>query len=263
MFSSMLLSPSLVQPRVFPQFSGLGPVGRATPVSGLDCCLAPGLEQMQMLQRMEQMLQLFSLMMGEGGFMSQSMGMPMEGSNPVGRGMPNLAQSFGNLNSGSAGVSGAPPNTGPANPAVRPAAAATTGPAGQGGQAAVDLGRRFVGRDSWTLRGQLPHFTAAGGRTNNCADFVSSLLENSGSLRGHHVGVRGLERALQQQGWRRVPASQARPGDVWINHSRRHTELVTGAGGTRTIGSNNIRQGHQRISERPKNPNSGVYYTRG
>jgi hypothetical protein len=245
-FSSMLLSPSLPQP-VLPNFSGWGPVGRATPVAGLDCCLPPGLEQMQMLQRMQQMLQLFSQILGEGGLMNQSMGMPMVGSNSIGGGMPNLAESFGNLN-----------NAPPASPAARPA-----GATGQGGQAAVDLGRRFVGRDSWTLRGQLPHFTAAGGRTNNCADFVSSLLESSGSLRGHHVGVRGLERALQQQGWRRVPASRARPGDVWINHSRRHTELVTGAGGTRTIGSNNIRQGHQRISERPKNPNSGVYYTRG
>jgi hypothetical protein len=39
--------------------------------------------------------------------------------------------------------------------------------------------------------------------------------------------------------------------------------MVTSHGGTSTIGSNNIRQGHQVISERRKDPRSGVYYTRG
>ena len=111
---------------------------------------------------------------------------------------------------------------------------------GQGGGAAVDLARRFVGRDSQSIRGQMPHFTAAGGRTNNCADFVSSALESTGALRGHFVNVRGLERALQQQGYRQVPAHMAKPGDVWINHSRGHTELVTSHGGRSTIGSNNV-----------------------
>ena len=74
--------------------------------------------------------------------------------------------------------------------------------------------------------------------------------------------MRALETALKRQGYRQVPASQAKPGDVWMNHSRGHTELVTQAGGRKTIGSNNIRQGFQRISERDKNPGSGVYYSR-
>ncbi len=132
--------------------------------------------------------------------------------------------------------------------------------AGSSGSAAVDLARRYIGQDSWKIKGQMPNFTAAGGRTNNCADFVSAALQSTGRLRGHEINVRRLEQSIQRQGYVRVPASQARPGDVWINHSRGHTELVSRAGGTHTIGSNNIRPGHQVISERAKSTTSGVYY---
>ncbi len=135
-------------------------------------------------------------------------------------------------------------------------------PSGNSGNDAVELGRKFIGQNSADIKGKLPKFTAAGGQTNNCADFVSSLLENTGKLQGHHVNVKSMEQALIKQGWRRIPASQAKPGDVWMNHSRGHVELVTAAGGTRTIGSNNDRPGHQVISERNKDPNSGIYYTK-
>lgn len=131
------------------------------------------------------------------------------------------------------------------------------------GNAAVDLGRKFIGQNSIDIKGKLPKFTAAGGQTNNCADFVSSLLENAGTLKGHFVNVKGMEQALKQQGWRQIPAAQAKPGDVWMNHSRGHVELVTEAGGRKTIGSNNDRPGHQVISERAKDPGSGIYYTKG
>ncbi|MBI3924355.1 MAG: CHAP domain-containing protein [Armatimonadetes bacterium] len=140
--------------------------------------------------------------------------------------------------------------------------AADPGAAG-GGSAAVSQARQFLGQDSASLKGRLPKFTAAGGQTNNCCDFVSSCLENAGMIRGHFVNCKQLEQALKQQGWRQVPAAQAKPGDVWFNQSRGHVELVTAAGGTRTIGSNNDRPGHQRISERAKNPAEGVYYTKG
>ncbi len=135
-------------------------------------------------------------------------------------------------------------------------------PSGNSGSDAVELGRKFIGQNSADIKGKLPKFTAAGGQTNNCADFVSSLLESTGKLQGHHVNVKSMEQALIKQGWRRIPASQAKPGDVWMNHSRGHVELVTAAGGTRTIGSNNDRPGHQVISERNKDPNSGIYYTK-
>jgi hypothetical protein len=189
---------------------------------------------------------------GGGGFGGGGFGGPSFGGG--GFGGPSFGGGFGGPSFGG-GNFGGPGNVG--GPAIG-------GQVGAGGQAAVNLGRQFLGQPSQSIRGKLPNFTAAGGRTNNCADFVSSLLESTGGLRGHHVNVRGLERALQQQGYRRVPAQQAKPGDVWINHSRGHTEMVTQHGGTRTIGSNNNGvPGFQRISERNKNPNDGVYYSRG
>jgi len=133
------------------------------------------------------------------------------------------------------------------------------------GSAAVAMGRQFLGRESWSIKGQMPHFTAAGGQTNNCADFVSSCLESQGLIRGHHVNVRELEQSLLRQGYRPVPLSMAKPGDVWINASRGHTELVQGfdpqRGGVSLIGSNNDRPGHQVISNGFSR--SGVVYTRG
>jgi hypothetical protein len=126
------------------------------------------------------------------------------------------------------------------------------------GQDAVDLARKYLGQNSIDLKGKLPNFTAAGGQTNNCADFVSSVLESTGRLKGHHVGVSNgdLRRALLSQGYR--PTSVGQPGDVWISNSGGHTELSTG--NNRTIGSNNDRRGHQVISERYKKPGSGTYY---
>lgn len=139
----------------------------------------------------------------------------------------------------------------------------TSSASGGGGSEAVKLGQRFVGRNAADIKGSLSHFTAAGGQTNNCADFVSSLLESTGGLKGHFVGVTALEGALKKQGYHQVPASQSKAGDVWISHSRSHTEMVAEAGGKKTIGSNNDRPGHQVISERAKDPGSGVYYSRG
>jgi len=141
-----------------------------------------------------------------------------------------------------------------------PASAGGSQAAPGSGQAAVDLARKFKGQESWRIKGKMPNFTAAGGQTNNCADFVSSALESTGRLKGHQINVKRMEQALIKQGYVQVPASQARPGDVWMNHSRGHTELVSAKGGTRTIGSNNDRPGHQVITERAKSTTSGVYY---
>ena len=83
-----------------------------------------------------------------------------------------------------------------------------TGPEGEGNQAAADYARQFLGRDSYTLKGVMDHFTAAGGKTNNCADFVSSALESTGGLKGHYVGVKALEQALIEQGLRKAMATK-------------------------------------------------------
>lgn len=221
---------------------------------------------MMMGQMMSQMMQ--------GGFPGAGMGQGFPGVGGLGGGIPGGMPGFGGgmpgFGGGMPGYGGGMPGYGGGVPSYGgPGSNNNTCPvsygpgAGVGGQAAVDTARRFLGRDSQSIRGQMPHFTAAGGQTNNCADFVCSALQSSGRIRGHFVGVRALEQALKQQGWRQIPASQARPGDVWINHQRGHTELVSEAGGRRTIGSNNDRPGHQVISERAKNPSSGVYYTKG
>lgn len=142
------------------------------------------------------------------------------------------------------------------------ASSGATLPGGASGSAAVDVAKKYLGRNSINVRGLLPHFTAAGGQTNNCADFVSSCLETTGRLKGHYVEVNALEGALKRQGWRQIPASQARAGDVWINPSRGHVQLVASTGARKTIGSNNDRPGHQVISVRDNDPGSAVYYTR-
>jgi hypothetical protein len=257
---------------------GMGQMGQ---MGGVDPRLSGVAGPMQMMNQLMgfimgmMMGQMMQQMMQQGGMGAPGMGMPgipgmdggfgMPGGGGGGFGMPG-GGGYGMPGGGGYGVPnyGGGGGYGGGSPVGQCNAPVAMGSAGQGNQASVDLARRFLGRPSQSIRGEMPNFTAAGGRTNNCADFVSSALESTGGLRGHHVGVRGLERALQQQGYRRVSASQAKPGDVWISHSRSHTELVTAQGGTRTIGSNNNGvPGFQRISERGKDPNSGVYYSRG
>jgi hypothetical protein len=252
---------------------GMGQMGQ---MGGVDPRLAGVAGPMQMMNQLMgfimgmMMGQMMSQMMQQGG---AGMGMPgmgvpgmdggfgMGGGGGGGFGMPNYGGGgggYGMPSYGGGGYGGGSPVGGNYNNSP-----VAMGPAGQGNQASVDLARRYLGRDSQSCRGLMPNFTAAGGQTNNCADFVCSALQSTGGIRGHFVGVRALENALKQQGYRQVPAAQAKPGDVWISKSRSHTELVTQPGGTRCIGSNNDRPGHQVISEKAMNPNAGVYYTRG
>jgi hypothetical protein len=126
------------------------------------------------------------------------------------------------------------------------------------GQDAVNLGKQYLGHNAIDIKGKLPNFTAAGGQTNNCADFVSSLLESTGRVKGHHVNVVEFEKSLVSQGYREVPKGQAQPGDVWISDSRGHTEMCAAPGGTQCIGSNNDRPGHQVISL--NSPRGGHWY---
>lgn len=130
------------------------------------------------------------------------------------------------------------------------------------GQAAVDYARQFSGKDSISIKGKMKHFTAAGGITNNCADFVSSALESQGLVKGHHINVKAFEQSLKKQGYRQVPAKQAKPGDVWISASRGHTELVATKGATRLIGSNNNGDHRQEITEH-RTSAAGVIYQKG
>ena len=214
--------------------------GGGFPMSPMGFGMSPGMANTQFLMQMVQML---SMMLLANTMRQAAMG---------GSGGGTSALDGAGGSSGTGGLGGGSAVDG-----------ASGGSSAASGNNAVDLGRKFIGQNAIDIKGKLPKFTAAGGQTNNCADFVSSLLENAGTLKGHHVNVKGMEQALKQQGWRQIPAAQAKPGDVWMNHSRGHVELVTEAGGRKTIGSNNDRPGHQVISERAKDPGSGIYYTKG
>ncbi len=206
---------------------------------------------MMLLFGLIQLLSIFSgrgLLPIQGGFGGRGGG--YGGGSPSSDGITNFLGAGPGFGGGGAAPVRSP--QAPVNPGV-PSPHGTPG-------AAVDLARRYLGRDSIGLRGDMPHFTAAGGVTNNCVDFVSSALESQGLVEGHHTEVKAFERALISQGYRRISGDQAQPGDVCMNASRGHTELVAAAGGTRLIGSNG--SARQRVSEHQNNPNTGVYYTR-
>lgn len=222
-----------------------------------------------MMQMMQVMMQILGQMMGGGAappganFGGGPMGGGFGGGNGIGNflggggggGFPGgggLPGGGGFPGGGSSPALGGAGNSAPVAPGV-PGASGT-------GQAAVDLARKYLGRDSIGLKGDMPHFTAAGGVTNNCVDFVSSALESQGLVKGHHINVKAFEKELQKQGYRQIPASQAQPGDVWINHSRGHTELVATAGAKTLIGSNG--SARQKVSEHANNPSSGIIYSR-
>lgn len=137
------------------------------------------------------------------------------------------------------------------------------------GQAAVDDARKFLGQKSQDLKGQLDNFQAAGGKTNNCADFVSANLMNNGLLEGKQVNVDKLREQLQKEGWTTVDAADTKPGDVAFYNNKRHVELVSEAGGTKSIGSNNqdpdTRKpvaGQQWVTERDMDPSQVTYWHR-
>ncbi|MEQ8187614.1 MAG: peptidoglycan amidohydrolase family protein [Candidatus Eremiobacterota bacterium] len=236
---------------------------------------------MQMMQMMMQMMQMMMMMMGGGAnpFMGGMMPGMMGGMPGMGGGMPGMGGMGGGFPGmgggmpGMGGMGGGMPYAGAyAGPNGAGAFAGTggaggagayTGPMGTGsGAAAVNVGRQFLGQNAIDIKGKMPHFTAAGGQTNNCADFVSSCLESQGLIKGHHINVKEMEQSLIKQGYRQIPLNQAKAGDVWMNSSRGHTELVQGFqnGKLKLIGSNNDRPGHQVISE--GSATSGVVYSR-
>ena len=70
------------------------------------------------------------------------------------------------------------------------------------GQRSVDLARQFEGMESQDVAGSLGDFGSAGRRTNNCADFVSSVLEQSGRGIDRTESVGALREQLLERGWR-------------------------------------------------------------
>lgn len=249
-------------------FGGMNAMGGMNPMmGGMNPMM--GMGQMNPMMMMMQMMQmLMGLMMGMGGgaggfpagqfpnFGNNGGGMPGMG----GMGGCGCAPGGGFLGGGNYG-GGYDNGGGYGNPSV--GGTPYTGPASEAGQRSVEIARQFLGQRSIDVRGRMGPFSAAGGLTNNCADFVSSALVASGRLSRKNVNCRSLERQLQQEGWRQIPADQARPGDVIFNQSRGHVQLSQGGG--RQIGSNNSRPGGGRspglqfITEGPAMRNAVVY----
>ena len=120
---------------------------------------------------------------------------------------------------------------------------------------AVKYAASFLGKTTKYLVGVIPYLQdlsiyggTNNGFDNNCANFVSAILQNFGLLNSHQINVSGLANACLGFGYHTVSKSQAKPGDVWISSG--HTELVeSNSGGTVTmIGSNNGGDNIQEIS---------------
>ncbi|HEX8441745.1 LysM peptidoglycan-binding domain-containing protein [Archangium sp.] len=106
----------------------------------------------------------------------------------------------------------------------------------------------------------------------NCANFVSACLEQAGQIKNgqHHNAVVGLQANLDKDpNFKRVPLSQAKPGDVVClkTPGGHHVVMFAGMknGKPEYIGSNNVnRDGSQRISYSQMNyPIMSIHQYRG
>lgn len=113
------------------------------------------------------------------------------------------------------------------------------------------IAEQFLGRNAGDLKGsgELPAMQSWVPNNVNCANFVSGCLEASGLIdKGQaSASVAGLSANLEADGWKSVPLSEAKPGDVVISNGGGHVVLYAGDG--QFIGSNNVNpDGSQKIS---------------
>ncbi|WP_028851104.1 peptidoglycan-binding protein [Thermocrispum municipale] len=113
------------------------------------------------------------------------------------------------------------------------------------------IAERFLGRNAGDLKmsGELPAMQSWVPNNVNCANFVSGCLEAAGLIDKEQASasVAQLRANLKADGWRSIPLSEAKPGDVVISNNGGHVVLYAGDG--RFIGSNNVNpDGSQRIS---------------
>ncbi|WP_216206279.1 C40 family peptidase [Amycolatopsis aidingensis] len=113
------------------------------------------------------------------------------------------------------------------------------------------IAEQFLGRNAGDLKssGELPAMQSWVPNDVNCANFVSGCLEAAGLIDKSQASasVAGLAANLEADGWRSVPLSEAKPGDVVVSNGGGHVVLYAGDG--QFIGSNNINpDGSQQIS---------------
>jgi len=137
------------------------------------------------------------------------------------------------------------------------------------GGSAVAIASHFIGLPSWSpklrdgIRGNGWAYNNAGRVTDNCAEFVSSVLRMAGEISFQNANVMGLERQLVAAGWKyRASAKESKPGDVWIHESNpQHAVLVVTAGGGETVGSDG--SGTEIIKREPMPYPGAKYLYRG
>lgn len=113
------------------------------------------------------------------------------------------------------------------------------------------IAEQFLGRNAGDLKGsgELPAMQSWVPNNVNCANFVSGCLESAGLIdKGQaSASVAGLTANLEADGWKSVPLSEAKPGDVVISNGGGHVVLYAGDG--QFIGSNNVNpDGSQKVS---------------
>lgn len=202
---------------------------------------------MQGLQQQQQMMMMMMMM---------TMMMMMQQQNQM---MSNMMSGMGSSGMSGVGSTGSTGSTGATDSGATPT--------GQGLNSAVQWAQKYIGSDSQSIKGKLPNFDAAGGVTNNCADFVTACLENAGVLTGlsklEQVNVKALKSALEKKGWRKITdKSQVKPGFVYMNSSLGHTELVTGASNGKITLTGSNGSSRQKISEDKYSGNQGdaIFY---
>ena len=138
----------------------------------------------------------------------------------------------------------------------------TTGTTGGDSNDVLALAQSFLGRNASDLKnsGELPMESWVPNDVN-CANFVTAVLQKAGLINWHDNTVSGAAAQLKADGWKVVPASQAKPGDVCILNYGGHIELVASnnGGDIKLIGSNNINpDGSQQVSY--GNPYGNAWY---
>ena len=114
---------------------------------------------------------------------------------------------------------------------------------GGGNRAIADAAANSVGR-----RMYMPMLPYSMGRLG-CAASVSGVLKEAGYGYAHHAGVYGLHKQLINNGWQKLPASEAQPGDVIVGIRR--SNWAAGGGGSHIgiVGEGN-RSYHNSSSQR-------------
>ena len=86
------------------------------------------------------------------------------------------------------------------------------------------------------------------GYNDNCANFVTACLKTMGLISKNYINVGQINTHCTNGtgGWRKVSFESAKAGDIWVNSSKGHTELVIGYKNNRVylIGSNNFSSGN-------------------